>query len=275
MAYKDTLSEIINKSGLSLREIANRCKVLGISISNSYISQLQTGKLPPPSEDVSIAISKVCAENPERLVIEGYLEKAPEIMRYYFYLCAETNKQLLVTLDKVVSLVKSENKEEYEDFCQRYQGNIDSIDRLELLHDSISFLEKVDRSSRKNKINLSSLISEKLFNKKEYQYIDGEHDFMEDDSMEPLIPKSSLLEISSYRTIDKKKHIMTYNDPSNKDVIFFTLNRDGKRYVRRFYNHAGKITLIPENSKYDVIYEDSIDNIFIYGKVIAFKASIT
>lgn len=48
MSYSEMLSQIIEESELSLRQISKRCADLDLNITPSYISQLKNGKLPPP-----------------------------------------------------------------------------------------------------------------------------------------------------------------------------------------------------------------------------------
>lgn len=78
MTYAQLLSEYIEKSGLSLGEIAQRMNAKGISIDRSYISKLKNGQKPPASEEVSRALAEVTGGDPEKLVLAGYIEKAPK-----------------------------------------------------------------------------------------------------------------------------------------------------------------------------------------------------
>ncbi|BBB90968.1 MAG TPA: helix-turn-helix domain-containing protein [Methylomusa anaerophila] len=79
--YTDLLAYYIKKSGMSLRQIACRCQEKGHKIAPSYISKLQNGHLPPPSEDVSRVLAEVLDGNPEILIYLGYFAKAPSIIR--------------------------------------------------------------------------------------------------------------------------------------------------------------------------------------------------
>ena len=78
MDYKEHLQKLIKESNLTLREIADRCRELGQSIDPSYISKIQTGKLPPPSEEVSRVLAGVLGGDPTELIWHGYIEKAPK-----------------------------------------------------------------------------------------------------------------------------------------------------------------------------------------------------
>jgi len=79
--YKDLLAYYIKKNKLTLRQIAYYCEEKGQKIAPSYISKLQNGHLPPPSEDVSRVLAEVLNGDPETLIFLGYIEKAPSIIR--------------------------------------------------------------------------------------------------------------------------------------------------------------------------------------------------
>lgn len=76
--YSMLLNTIISESGLTAKEIVEKCNELGNGIETTRLSKLQNAKLPAPSEKVSRDIAKVCNVDDRKLVIEGYLEKAPK-----------------------------------------------------------------------------------------------------------------------------------------------------------------------------------------------------
>jgi transcriptional regulator with XRE-family HTH domain len=78
MRYHELLSQYIKNSGLTLRQISAECEKHGISMDSSYISRMQTGKVPPPSEEVSRTIATICNQDPQPLIMQGYIDKAPE-----------------------------------------------------------------------------------------------------------------------------------------------------------------------------------------------------
>ncbi len=80
MAFKDYISEAIEQSGLSLRNIVDELEKLDVKATPSYISQLRNGKAKPPSETMSRALSSVLKIPEEQLFLEGYLETAPDII---------------------------------------------------------------------------------------------------------------------------------------------------------------------------------------------------
>lgn len=80
MAYTALLNKLIEDSGLTVKEIAKRCTENGTKITAAYISTLRNATdNRAPSDDVSRALAKVCgAKNENVLVIEAYLDNAPE-----------------------------------------------------------------------------------------------------------------------------------------------------------------------------------------------------
>lgn len=78
MNYAEFLSESINKSGLSLGDICAQLAEKGIQIDKSYISKLRTGNRPPANEEISRALAEVTGADPEKLIMLGYIDKAPK-----------------------------------------------------------------------------------------------------------------------------------------------------------------------------------------------------
>lgn len=257
MAYKDTLSRIIKDSGLSLREIAKRCEKKGISITPSYISQLQTGKLNPPSEEVSKAIAEVCKVDPIDLIIEGYIEKAPEIIKYYFAICSQTVNQFLELAFNLL------HPDEEQLFREKFKEKIKVSNHLANLHQLVSYLRKLQIENNVKPIkDITKALTDKFINK--YTYNETNNIFMEDDSMEPLIPKGALLRFNPIE-IDKIK---------NSDIIIFSFFNTEKNLIRRYYSIDNKIVLIPENKNYELISINNLEEIILTGKVTSYIADV-
>jgi SOS-response transcriptional repressor LexA len=78
MKYADLLDKLIQQSGITAKDLAQKCQDLGIDITPSYISLLRNKeKNRVPSDDVSIALAKALGKPDNYLVLEGYLEAAP------------------------------------------------------------------------------------------------------------------------------------------------------------------------------------------------------
>lgn len=76
--YSNTLNDLILSSQLTKTEIANKCTEMGQPVTREYISQLASGKAKSPSDSLSSCLEKVCNAPKGTLVLEAYLEKAPE-----------------------------------------------------------------------------------------------------------------------------------------------------------------------------------------------------
>ncbi len=78
MNYADLLSKYIYESSMSLGEISIQMKEKNHPIDRSYISKLKNGTRPPASEKVNRALAEVLGGDPDKLIIAGYIEKAPK-----------------------------------------------------------------------------------------------------------------------------------------------------------------------------------------------------
>jgi transcriptional regulator with XRE-family HTH domain len=69
--YSSLLSDLIDKSGLSLTEVCMRSEKHGQKITTSYLSKLKNGKMPPPSYKMSVALALSLEVEPELLLSAG------------------------------------------------------------------------------------------------------------------------------------------------------------------------------------------------------------
>lgn len=78
MKYAELLDQLIQKSGITAKELAEKCQAQGVDITPSYISLLRNKeKNRIPSDDISMALAKALGKEDNYLVLEGYLEAAP------------------------------------------------------------------------------------------------------------------------------------------------------------------------------------------------------
>ena len=79
MPYTKLLNDIIDKSGLTLKEIAEKCTANGMKVTTSYISTLKNDtNNRAPSDEMSRAIARACNCKEEGiLVLEAYIDNAP------------------------------------------------------------------------------------------------------------------------------------------------------------------------------------------------------
>lgn len=118
MSYQELLSKYIQDSGLSLRKIASECKKLGVSVTASYISRLQAGKMPPPSEEISKAIADVCQQDSQKLIMQGYIDKAPEPVQKMF----EYSEKWSTIVWSIYSGLNRYSPTTKEDFLEYFNG---------------------------------------------------------------------------------------------------------------------------------------------------------
>jgi transcriptional regulator with XRE-family HTH domain len=69
--YSSLLSDLIDKSGLSLTEITQKAEEYGQKITTSYLSKLKNGKMPPPSFKISIVLAQALNVEPDLLILAG------------------------------------------------------------------------------------------------------------------------------------------------------------------------------------------------------------
>jgi len=228
VAYADTLAKMVRDSGLTLQQISIKCKVYGIDISHSYISKLQNDKQAPPSDKVSEAIAKACGANPEILLYEGYLAKVPDFVRDLLTglanLARQVTKQL--TLPQLPAPMAA-----------MFEQHLDQIPDVELVKEFID-------NDVLSQINQTTIL-------KDYEGADNKviaAPFaplpMPDNSMEPLIPVRSRLELTEAKELQ------------NGDIVVATTD-ENSYVVRKYLNNGDSIILAPEAKGFEPIVFDA------------------
>ncbi|MEG0692292.1 MAG: S24 family peptidase [Oscillospiraceae bacterium] len=83
MKYAELLDKLIQESGLTAKDISDKCREQGIEVTPSYISLLRNKeKNRIPSNEVSTALAIALGKNENYLLLEGYMDSAPEILKY-------------------------------------------------------------------------------------------------------------------------------------------------------------------------------------------------
>ena len=78
MPYAKLLNQLIEESGMTAKDVAQKCADYGVSITPSYLSMLRNGAgKRMPSDEVSRAIAKALGEDENLLVVERALDEAP------------------------------------------------------------------------------------------------------------------------------------------------------------------------------------------------------
>lgn len=253
MNYAEMLDMIIAESELSLRQISKRCADLNLNITPSYISQLKNGKLPPPSEEVSLTLAKVCGSKKQaNLVFQGYMEKAPALVREYMLASSTLNKVMMESLCKATGKTYTKEMEEY----------IKSLDVLAALEMSSKYV------SMDNPEKASDLVKEIALSSGGVTEADTKGDivnlFLGDSSMSPYIPTHAFIYIMPTK-LDLLK---------DRDIIAFYPDNRKVPTLRWIYFIKDKILLIPEDKSHETYFFEDLNEINYIGKVVAFKVDL-
>jgi transcriptional regulator with XRE-family HTH domain len=253
MNYAEMLDAIIAESELSLRQISKLCTQFDISITPSYISQLKNGKLPPPSPEVSLALAKVCnSKNQSQLVFQGYMEKAPDVIKEYMLASSQLNRIMLE------SLCKADNNALSKDALD-YLRNMDILSTLEMSSKYISPDNTKSSSDLIREITLSSGGVSKV-----QAQGDMINFFLGDTSMSPTIPVHSYMYI-----LPTKLELL-----KERDIIAFYPNNRKQATLRRIFYSNDQILLIPEDKTFQIYIIDSFEDIDYLGKVVSYKVDL-
>lgn len=253
MNYADMLSAMIEKSELSLRQIAKRCADLDLSITPSYISQLKNGKLPPPSPEVSMILAKACDSKEEsKLIFQGYLEKAPDVIKEYMIASSQLNKVMLE------SLCKSQSDDAMTEQSLAYLREMDVLSTIEV---SSQYIKDGDVKIIKDLAKEITLASGGISKEKNGEIMTM---FLGDSSMLPTIPMHSFLYVISTRT-DLLK---------DRDIIAFYPGNRKIPTLRRVFFVQGKILLVPDDKNSEILSIDSFEELDYVGKLTAYKVDL-
>ena len=248
MSYSNFLSKTIKESGYSLRDIATLCeKQCNVKITASYLSKLQKeGNKNPASESVNIAIAKVCKINPDDLLFEADMERAPESVKKAINELIEFMRNfLLASLNSY-----TEASQEQKTNIQNAITKITNMSNRELLQamNEISILDDIDNPLEfnfdLNQDNIQDTIMKFSINI-----------IMEDNSMFPIIQQGAKLEL------------VKLAEYSNGDIVSVKINNE-KNIIRTYVENENEIVLIPANRDFETITIPKKD-IVINGKIKA------
>lgn len=244
MPYSEVLAKMIQDSKLPIKEIANLCKEQGLNITPSYISQLKSGKVNPPSDEVSRAISKICGVDEEKLVIEAYLDKSPRDILEYI----QSTRFSMVT----ASLTMYENIFPPE-LLQELKQTLSNLSLADFILE-INKSEQLSKSSVNNNIYTSEYHSDDENFNLNISLINPMGIPVKDNSMYPLIPEGSLI------TCELKDN---YNDG---DILYFKVIETNDFFIRKCFIQSENFIFIPLNTGYESLTIEK-SNIQILGKV--------
>jgi SOS-response transcriptional repressor LexA len=227
--YYELLNKMIEESKLTHKEIAEKCMEYGVRINPSYISKLRTGKQPPASDDVNIAIAKACGfeQSIDNFLYEAYIEKAPSYIKVF--------------LQEIVALFRKVIR---DSFTNQFPSEMRQllIEQIEQMSD----YEIIKQSIGQLKLLLNSKNGD--IDQKENQLVLR----MTDESMEPKIPRGSTI------------YIIPTEEIRNGDIV--VVSYKGQKRVCRIFFIEKKVVLVSDNNKFEPIIEEQ-NNITIEGKV--------
>lgn len=245
MPYTELLNRLIEDSKLAIKEIAERCNENGQAVTASYISLLRNTETKRiPSDELSRALAIACKAKYENvLVVEGYIDNAPEEISDIFYKLRSLSVRASfgaskdeISDDEIDYIVSTRSHSSLAEFIIELAGQ--ETNEME------DILEGMDL--------YSAFPDDIAFNIQNGLPVD-------DDSMSPVLPKDS-------RIILESKEILEYN---NDDILCFSITgKKGIRYRKcAFVNKDHSIVaMIPLNSQYSSrVY--NIDDIVVFGKV--------
>ncbi|MGD8191848.1 S24 family peptidase [Brevibacillus ginsengisoli] len=249
MGYYETLIEMVDKSGLTLQEIADKCQAeYGVKINRSYISKLQTKRQAPASDEVNVAIAKVCGGEVERFRYEGYIEKAPEYIKELIQEMKFTIKGM--TLSMLGSILTDEQ-------LSLVEKDLNTKSEIELVRNTKNYLNKLPNI----KADYYQVAKEEQDGKYVYKITGLLGARMNDDSMEPRIKKGTLL------------HIDKPEDIKSGDTVVVKKFSEEKFLVRKYVVLSNTTALISENPIYEPIEFDN-NEYEILGKVKSITVEI-
>ncbi len=248
MTYAQMLDSIIEQSELSLRQIAKRCAELDLTITPSYISQLKNGKLPPPTAEVSMVLAKACNSKDEsKLIFQGYLEKAPDVIKEYMLASSELNKVMLETL------YRQEGDKTMADEAKKYLKEMDILSTLEL---SSQYIKDGKIEFNPNLAKELTLASGGMVQDENMITM-----FLGDPAMEPTVPIHSFLYV-----MPTKPELL-----KSRDIILFNIYGKKQPLIRRIYMEQNQILLIPDDRTSQIYSFSSIDEIEYIGKLVSYR----
>jgi hypothetical protein len=253
MSYAEMLNSIIAESELSLRQISNRCNTLNLAITPSYISQLKNGKLPPPSEEVSMTLAKACGSTKQAyLVFQGYMEKAPKLMKEYMLAASSLNKAMMESLCKTAGT-------DFTSDMQDYVKGLDILAALELSSQFVSLDDPVKASNLVKEITLSAGGVTAADTQGEIINL-----FLGDGAMSPLIPTHAFVYIMPTK-LDLLK---------DRDIIAFYTDNRKIPTLRWILFIKDKVFLLPEDKSYQAYCFDELSELNYIGKVVSYKVDL-
>jgi SOS-response transcriptional repressor LexA len=243
MSYAKLLNSLIEKSGMTAKEIAKQCTEQGQKITASYLSILRNADSKRiPSDDISRALAKVLGVDENRLLLEAYLDNAPPLLK-----TALKNIYYIAT-QAAASMLGSEITESQHDNLRKI------IDELPLSDIVIELAKNKHLNFYDNFLITKEKVDNTTYNMQ--IQLDLEFDVL-DNAMEPKLPKGSRVKIKMQ------------NEYKSGDVVAFKEKDNEKIQYRKLdITKKGEQLLVAFHSDYNVLEYDA-NNMVILGRVHA------
>ena len=249
MAYTQLLNTLIEQSGLTVKEIAERCVELGVDVTPAYISTLRNDKNNrTPSDKVSRALAEACnCKHKNILVVEAYLQNAPK----EFNSILELFRSFIITsgMSMIENKLTSQDIKEADEMLK-------SFPMAELICELSE--EQMLKGVKKGFGALNIKANKQFDDIRIRQEVAPIGLPITDNGMLPLIKANDLVTIETLK----------FDEYKTGDIVYCFKNGEKKKAVaRKIIIHNNQITLLPINNEYapEIV---SLDNIVIIGKII-------
>lgn len=255
MSYSNFLANTIKNSGYSLRDIASLCeKKCNVKITAAYLSKLQKeGNQNPASEKVNVAIAKVCKINPEDLLFEADLERAPESVKQVVETMVSFIKSMFIGIEPSITTKNEEERLEIQNKLDEYI-NMGTRQFIQMI------LQEDSNIDFSNPFSQDILLSDEEQNTIQDIFLKFSIGVkMLDNSMFPTIKEGAKLELVK---------LDTYN---TGDIV--SVEVEGKNLIRTYIDSGKNVTLLPINTDFEPI-TISKSKINISGKVKSYTIEL-
>ncbi len=242
MTHSNLLANTILSSGYTQKELAQKCCDLGVTVQRENINAFVNGRKRPTKEIVK-AIAQVCKVDETLLVLDNYLQDAPE--------------EIIKSLRTLQLLINSATKAS----ATNMESNSDTIDKLE---------ESIATETLAEFLITISNMEDYIMN-----YIQNDFDFKEilggkeigiclpkglevmDESMSPFIKKGATITVLPQKSYD------------SGDIIAYTVNNETEKklHIRTLSRVNSTLILTPINKDYKKEVYSSEGELSILGKV--------
>lgn len=251
MAYSDFLAKTIKESGYSLRSIASICeKKYNVKITASYLSKLQKGGQSPASAKVNEAIAKVCRINPDDLLFEAELERAPEMIKKLVNDLIKFLKDFIASTINDIPLDNEDIKASVEEQLDEL-FNLSNRAFVKSMFEEENNINPFDFNSLSNGMSLNPSKKDDNLDNLFMKFTVGVK--MLDDSMFPTIRQGSKIELIKLEEYENGD-IVAVETPENENLI------------RTYIKSGNNVILIPDNKDFKTLTFNRKD-IKIKGKV--------